>query len=119
MTRKQFEKLVNDAIEGLPEEFQSKLDNVDFVVEEWPSREHIRMAKINPRSLLFGLYQGTPKTRRTAGSIFPDKITIFAGPILRVSRTPEQVKAQVTRTVKHEIAHHFGMDEHSIRRRGH
>ena len=119
MTRKQFEKLVNQAIEGLPEEFQSKLDNVDFVVEEWPSDRELHSAKVGRGGLLFGLYQGTPKTRRTAGSIFPDKITIFAGPILRVSRTPEQVKAQVTRTVKHEIAHHFGMDEHAIRRRGH
>lgn len=119
MTRKQFENLVNQAIKNLPQVFQDKLDNVDFIVEEWPSPQQLYSAKVHPRSLLFGLYQGTPKTRRTHGSIIPDKITIFAGPILRVSRTPEQVRAKVAQVVKHEIAHHFGLSESRIRSTGH
>lgn len=119
MTREEFELLVREAIESLPQQFLNKLDNVDIVVEAWPSFEVLKNLKIGPRGLLFGLYQGTPKIRRTKGTIFPDKITLFAGPILRVSHTPEEVKNKVTSVVKHEIAHHLGLDEHSIRKTGH
>ena len=66
MTRKKFETLVSQAIEALPQEFKDRLNNVDFVIEVWPTRGHFNAAKIGPRGLLFGLYQGTPATRRTA-----------------------------------------------------
>jgi predicted Zn-dependent protease with MMP-like domain len=119
MTRDEFENLVLDAIKGLPQEFLDKLDNVEVTVEGWPALGQLRRLGIGPRGLLFGLYQGTPKTKRTAGTIFPDKITIFAGPILLVSHSPEAIRKKVTQVVRHEIAHHFGMDDHSIRKTGH
>lgn len=119
MKREEFEQLVSDAIDELPKEFLDKLDNVAITVEDWPTFEQLRKLKIGPRGLLFGLYQGTPKTKRSGNVIFPDKITIFAGPILMVSRSPETLKKKVIQVVRHEIAHHFGMDEHSIRKTGH
>lgn len=119
MKRQEFEALVGDALDNLPQEFLKKLDNVDIVIEAWPSSQILKNLRIGPGGLLFGLYQGTPKVRRTKGTLFPDKITLFAGPILAISRTPQEIKDKVTSVVKHEIAHHFGMDEHSIRKTGH
>lgn len=118
MTREQFEQLITDSVENLPSEFQEKLDNVSIVLEEWPTYRQLRDAGVRPGGLLFGLYQGTPQTERTRGTIYPDKITVFAGPILRVCRTEEEVKNKVTQVVKHEIAHHFGLNEEEIRRTG-
>lgn len=119
MTREEFEKLVTQAIEGLPEKFLDRLDNIVIMVESWPSPQTLQHIGVRPRGLLFGLYQGTPKTKRTKGTVFPDKITIFAGPILVVSRTKDDVRNKVSSVVKHEIAHHFGLDEASIRKTGH
>lgn len=119
MKLEEFELLVKEAIEKLPGEYLEKLDNVDTVVEIWPSEEIIRSLKLVPNSLVFGLYQGTPPTKRTRGTIFPDKITIFAGPILAVSRTEEDIRKKISSVVKHEIAHHFGLDETTIRKTGH
>lgn len=119
MRREDFDKLVSDAIDDLPQEFLDKLDNVAITVEDWPSVGQLRSLRIGPRGLLFGLYHGTPKTKRSGNVIFPDKITIFAGPILMVSRSPEGLKQKITQVVRHEIAHHFGMDDHAIRKTGH
>ena len=118
MSREEFEELVRQAVESLPREFLDRLDNVEIVVEEWPRASQLMSLGLHPSSLLFGLYQGLPKTRPNR-SIYPDKITIFAGPILQVSPTPEMVKQKVTQVVKHEIAHHFGMDENRVRKTGH
>ena len=118
MNRQEFESLVKEALDSLPEEFIAKFNNLDVVVEEWPSSEQLRSARVKPPHTLFGLYQGVPQTKRRGGFQLPDKISIFAGPIISVSRTHTQVKQKVSDVVRHEIAHHFGMDEHSIQKRG-
>jgi predicted Zn-dependent protease with MMP-like domain len=108
MTHEEFEQLVIEALEGLPAFFKEKLDNVDVVIEDWPP-------SIKRGEVLLGLYQGVPKTARNASYtlMLPDKITIFQGPIEWVSRGDvERIKLQVTDTVEHEIAHHFGISEH-------
>lgn len=119
MTRDEFEQLIAEAMEELPAEFKSKLNNVSVVLEEWPTPHQLRDANIRPGGLLFGLYHGTPQTKRTSGTIYPDKISIFAGPILLVCKTPEDVKRKVRQVVRHEIAHHFGLNEEEIRKTGH
>ena len=108
-----FEGLVADAIDNIPEPFASHLNNVDVIVEDEPSAEHLRDAGIGPRSTLFGLYQGIPQTARTGNYtwVLPDKITIFRGPIMRACRTRDEVREQVMVTVIHEIAHHFGISD--------
>jgi predicted Zn-dependent protease with MMP-like domain len=114
--RLQFEALVEEAVESLPDEIRGWLDNVAVVVSEWPTPEQLANAGLGPGGLLLGLYVGVPKTHRgfTYGEIVPDKILIFQGPIERVCRTPAQVREQVRRTVLHEIGHHFGMDEDQL-----
>jgi predicted Zn-dependent protease with MMP-like domain len=118
MEREKFEALVARAIENLPSEFQRKLENVDVVVEEWPTPGQLRQAKhIHPIQLL-GLYQGVPQTRRGRGYglVLPDKISIFQKPIEAQCRFGDEIEAKVEEVVRHEIAHHFGIDEETLRK---
>lgn len=116
MTRNEFEELVKEALDSLPEEFAKKLDNVEVVVGEWPTREQLLAGRVKPGMTLFGLYQGIPQTQRSQYfEVLPDKITIFAGPILMLlGNNLEAVKDQVRKTVMHEIGHHFGMSDAQI-----
>ena len=62
--RKAFEKLVDEAVRELPEEFRQRLKNVAIIVEDYPSKELMRQMAISPDETLFGLYEGVPLTRR-------------------------------------------------------
>jgi predicted Zn-dependent protease with MMP-like domain len=111
--------LVLDALERLPVEFTSRLGSVAIVIDDEPSPE--QLASVGA-SGLFGLYQGVPRTAYAAETApVPSKITLFRGPLLRASRTPEALAARVADTVYHEIAHHFGISDarlHELRRQG-
>jgi predicted Zn-dependent protease with MMP-like domain len=115
MTNEEFEKLVGQGIDAIDEKFLSKLKNVEIVIEDDPSPQQIQ--KLNLRgALLFGLYEGIPQTKREGyAQVLPDKITIFKNQIEKVYFRPEDIKKAVADTVWHEIAHHFGMDEHQVR----
>lgn len=116
MDDQEFENLVGEALDSLPKEFADKLENVGVTYENWPSPLQIRKLRLNRRSLLFGLYEGVPLTqRRNYTGVLPDKITIFKYPILMVSRSPEDVRERVRRTVIHEIGHHFGLSDKDLR----
>ena len=117
MKDEEFQKLVDDAISGIPKEFLEKLENVAIVIEDWPSDDQIKGAGLKGNDLLFGLYQGIPQTGRGRygiGGSLPDKITIFKIPHLLISRDYLVLKRKVEETVIHEIAHHFGMGEDDI-----
>ena len=105
-----FEELVAEALDSLPEDIARMMSNVQVVVENEPNVEQLR--SVPPGHTLFGLYHGVPLTKRGIyDHALPDKISIFRGPIIRWARTPERIRAQVRRTVIHEIGHHFGMGE--------
>jgi predicted Zn-dependent protease with MMP-like domain len=111
MNDRSFEDLVSEALDSLPDEIATRMQNVEVVIEENPPREYLRGL---PRgSTLFGHYHGVPLTRRGVNyeKVLPDMITIYRRPIERYARTPEAIKEQVRRTVIHEIAHHFGIDD--------
>jgi predicted Zn-dependent protease with MMP-like domain len=120
LTEEEFEQLVVEALDDLPEFFRQKLQNVEVVVSDWPTEAERRAVGLKPGQLLFGLYQGIPLTKRTSyyGLVLPDKITIYRKPIEQVCQTPERIKDQVQRTVKHELAHHFGIDDARLRQLG-
>ncbi len=121
MDRTEFEALVREALDDLPEEFASRLENVEIVIEDEPDPALLRSLGLNPRrDTLLGLYQGVPLSRRgfSYGGALPDKISIFYRPLLLGFRTPDRIRRQVRKTVIHEIAHFFGLDEHTIRDHG-
>lgn len=104
----EFEKIVDEAVEALPKKFKEAMDNIQIVVEEWPS------SNIAKGLLLLGLYHGIPKTvwGRWQGLQIPDKITIYKGPIEFLARGDEKkIRKLITDTVEHEIAHHFGISD--------
>jgi predicted Zn-dependent protease with MMP-like domain len=118
MQREEFEALVARAIDNLPPEFQRKLENVDVVVEDWPTPRQLRQAKLNRPTQLLGLYQGVPQTRRGRGYglVLPDKISIFQKPIEAQCRFGDEIEAKIEEVVRHEIAHHFGLDDETLRK---
>ena len=118
MERESFEALVARAIDNLPPEFQARLENVDIVVEDWPTRRQLRQARLDHPGQLLGLYQGVPQTRRGRGYglVLPDKISIFQRPIEAQCRFGHEIEARIEEVVRHEIAHHFGLDEKTLRR---
>ena len=108
VSRERFEEFVNEAIESIPEEFTSKIDNVAFLVEDDSAQGN-----------LLGLYEGVPTTRRYHYSgAMPDRITIFKNPICRMCTTEEEVREQVRDTVIHEIGHYFGIGDRRLRELG-
>lgn len=117
MSDKEFEKLVGEALDSLPEGYAKRLDNVGVTFQNWPSPFQLAKSGLNPRhSLLFGLYEGVPLTKRGHYTgVLPDKITIFKYPILMVSRSADDVRERVRRTVIHEIGHHFGLSDKELR----
>ena len=118
MDREKFEWLVAKAIESLPDEFISRLENVDVVVEDYPTSKQLSSIKLRRRTQLLGLYEGVPQTRRGRqyGMAVPDKITIFRKPIEAKARSDKEIEMEIQRVVRHEIAHHFGSNEGTLRR---
>jgi predicted Zn-dependent protease with MMP-like domain len=108
-----FDTMVADALDDLPEAVASPLENVEVLVEDWPSAAQTASTGLSRGETLFGLYEGIPLTGRTSSYslVLPDRITVFRGPILDAARTPAAVRRQVRLTVIHEIAHHFGIDD--------
>ena len=104
-----FEEMVANALDGLPEQLGRLMDNVAVTVEHAPG----------PPGLL-GLYQGIPLTDRTTNytGVLPDLITIYSQAICAISRSEQEVADQVRRTVIHEVAHHFGIDDERLRQLG-
>ena len=106
---KEFEELVGDALDSLPEEFLKAMMNVAISVEE----------EADGRDL-FGLYMGVPLTKRYYGTWYanPDQISIYRKTICEHCRTKEEVEGLVHKTVVHEIAHHFGISDPRLQELG-
>ena len=102
-----FEHLIQEALDSLPDDLRSEMSNVEIVVADEPP----------PGQPLLGLYQGIPLTQRgiNYSGALPDKITIYQGPLERIyGHDPELFARQVKRVVLHEIAHHFGISDERL-----
>lgn len=117
LSRKDFEKIVNQGIKAIPEKFLLKLKNVVIVLEDKPTSAQKKKLNLGQDWTLFGLYEGVPQSERGVNytAVLPDKITIFQKPIEIEAKDEEEIKEIVKNTVWHEIAHHFGMDENQVR----
>jgi len=119
VSRREFERLVRQACEGLPPAVQARLGNVALIVQEWPTPAQLHEAGVEHPHDLFGLYQGVPLVaRHYYDPLPPDRITIFRGPILAAATSREAVAREVRTTVRHEIAHFLGMSEADLERLG-
>lgn len=110
LTREQFEDLVGEALDTIPEGLARLMDNVVVLVEDYPP---------DGRRLL-GLYRGVPLTKRGTryAGFLPDTIHIYRIPIQRMCSTNERVVEQVRITVVHEVAHHFGISDSRLHELG-
>lgn len=110
-----FERLVEEALESVPEAFAGWLNNVLVEVLDEPTEEMMRQMEVRQDCTLLGLYTGVPLTHHYGRDVPPEIITIFQGPIERYcDGDPDAIRDQVRRTVLHELAHHFGMDHDAM-----
>lgn len=117
MTHHEIKKQVLSVIEKLPRRFRDQLHNVEIVVDRRPSVELLRAEGLDPRhDTLYGIYEGVPLPERSLldPPLLPDKITIFAEPLLQDFPDPDELREEIRLTVLHEIAHYFGMDDDEI-----
>ncbi len=107
----QFDKLLDEVWDQIPQDFKAQIDNTIVVIESEPTKEQLNRMKI--KGLLLGLFQGVPKTAwgRNASGIIPNKITIFRKNILFVSKDMKDLKVTIHVVLMHEIAHYFGYND--------
>jgi len=122
MEREEFEKVVEEVFESLPEKFHATIENVHIIVEEVPDTRMNARRGIRSGGILLGLYEGIPVTRRGTEygmyPVVPDRITLFRRNIEAVVRNDEEVRAKIREVLIHEIGHYYGMSETEIRRAG-
>lgn len=119
LTRRQFLRLVHQAYEALPDNVTKALQNLEVVVERWPSRDLLDdLGDVRPYQLL-GLYIGVPLPDRGSElPQLPDLIYLFQRPIERRCNTPQEVVEEVRVTLLHEVGHYFGLEEEDLERQG-
>ena len=118
LTDEEFETAVQDAIDSIPDEFLYELENVAIVIADEPQEADFEGDGYYTESGdLLGLYDGLALTERDGGYGFgdyPDTITVFKGPHEQLEGDRAQIIEEVRKTVVHEIAHYFGMDEDQV-----
>jgi predicted Zn-dependent protease with MMP-like domain len=121
LNHQELRKEVARVVDKLPKEFHQQLRNVEFVIETRPSRALLRAEGLDPdHDTLYGIYEGVPLPERSAldPPLLPDKITLFAEPLLQDFADPDALREEIRLTVLHEIAHYFGMDEEELEELG-
>jgi predicted Zn-dependent protease with MMP-like domain len=116
LSRREFEALVAEALDAIPEGLARLMDNVVVVVEDWPTDE-----QRSDHETLFGYYEGTALTERSPlyySGVLPDRITIFRGPLCEACETEDDLIDEVYVTVVHEVAHHFGISDERLEELG-
>lgn len=113
----EFDQLISRAIDELPQEYITNLNNVVITYADEPTPEQSKKQGIRSGQLLLGLYEGIPLTRRGAGYnlVIPDKITLFKKSILQMSHDESSFYKQIKHTLWHEIAHFYGLNHVRIK----
>ena len=116
MEKKEFENMVVETLQRLPQKFAEKLNNVAICVERRPSPQQQRKTGTKRSDVLLGLYEGISEIEwgKGFGNNPPDKITIFQESIEQLAQTKKELREIVRDTVRHEIAHHFGFTEEEL-----
>lgn len=110
-----FERLVERALDAIPQPFAAALDEVAIVIDDEPSPEQRRENHLAADDTLYGLYEGVPRTEWGADWVTaPNRITIFRLPLTEDFPHPEDLAEEVRITVIHELAHHLGIDDERL-----
>ena len=120
MSRRAFEKLVEKALERLPEEFRQALDNLAIVIEDWPDPAIVEEITGDSEEVLYGLFIGTPLPERRfddSGDL-PAVIALYQGPLEEDFIKRAELAREVEITLVHELAHFMGFDEDVVRENG-
>jgi predicted Zn-dependent protease with MMP-like domain len=107
-----FERLVERALAGIPDPFRAALAEVAIVVDDEPTPEQRLENDLAEDEMLYGLYEGVPRTEYGADwSAVPNRITLFRLPLEEDFAEPAELAEEVRITVIHELAHHLGIDD--------
>jgi predicted Zn-dependent protease with MMP-like domain len=117
MKREHFVKVVEEALDSLPQEFRSRIRNVAVIVENKPPNQPSSPKAGQRGRLLLGVFHGVPTTKK---SIFdlpsgPDHIVLYQENIEAVCSSETEVREQIRLTVIHELGHYFGLDENQLK----
>lgn len=122
MTRREFEDLIQEAFDGLPEQFQHQVENVRIIVDDTDTPRTRRNVGVRAGSMLLGLYEGIPLNKRGEWygmyPVVPDTITLYQQNIESVARGEAAIRQRVREVLMHELGHYFGMTEEQIRKAG-
>jgi predicted Zn-dependent protease with MMP-like domain len=119
LSDQQFEQLVTEGLRMIPSAIRRHMDNIQIIIEEAPPATLLADMGIPEGDTLYGLYEGVPLDERTTEySAFPDRVTIYRQPLLEGFHNVDEVRREVARTVIHEVAHHFGIEEERLRELG-
>jgi predicted Zn-dependent protease with MMP-like domain len=116
LTRVEFERVVDEAIESLPKRFADLVENVVIAVEEEPTAEDLESLDDDDGAdgdvELLGIYRGVALTERSHDDpLMPDEIAVFRGPINRVTNSWHEAVEEIRETVIHELGHYFGLSD--------
>lgn len=116
MKRDEFAKVAEEALDSLPEEFRSRIENVAILVEDFPP-DQPRPRPGHQRRLLLGIFHGVPATKKSVFdlSVGPAHIVLYQKNIEAVCSNDEDVRRQIRQTLIHELGHYFGMTEEQLR----
>jgi predicted Zn-dependent protease with MMP-like domain len=120
VARIDFQVILRQALDDLPELFRQALENVAVVVEDRPPDWLLDELGIPPEDTLYGFYHGVPLPERSvslSGNL-PDKISIYREPLEEDFARPAELRRQIRLTLLHEIGHYFGMGEEELQRLG-
>ncbi|MFZ1987197.1 MAG: metallopeptidase family protein [Desulfatitalea sp.] len=116
LSAKEFDRIVQQAIDRIPLEMRRHLDNIMISVQKRPSAEMLAELDMGPDETLFGIYWGVPLTERsvTEPPLYPDTIFLFQEPLEQFCLTRDELVEEIEITVAHEIAHALGMSDEEL-----
>jgi predicted Zn-dependent protease with MMP-like domain len=110
MSAEDFERIVTEELDALPDEVMDGLENLAFVVED----------ASDDGEELFGRYEGVdlPHRDRYGFGELPDRIVVFRLPHLAAADTLDDLRDELHTTLVHEIGHYFGLDDERLHELG-
>jgi predicted Zn-dependent protease with MMP-like domain len=121
VSTRQFEQIVADALDALPDPMVQSLDNIAVIVEDEPTPE-----QLGGHGELLGLYEGSGSSSKgvflpgymSAPLATPDRVLLFRKPLCAISENEDELFQNVYDTLVHEFAHHFGIDDDRLEELG-